>query len=631
MNIKSKLCVGLFLSASMSASVSTSALAGGTWEVLALGDGSTPAGIVGIKGAVWVPNQFNNPVIDQDGNVTFRSQIAGPGITATGATANHLVVVTGNGSGGWTVVARNNAGVPGNSPAGAVFSRTGSPNNSIASSNNISEDGGIVVSGYMTGPGIVNSGTTTQNDTATWFIPKGGAPKLLAQRLDACPGTAGALYSTNPMNAGSGLRTNSLGQALFYVSLTGGDTVTANNAAIVLLQEGADQLVMRKGDPAPGLAGLTVNPSAFGQFLNGSKVLFSGTLVGGGVSSANDTAYFTNIGVAGGGYRIFAREGDPIPGFKGLTIANSSSLSLGQRPLANDGTITFIATLGGSATALDNSALMTENNGTFSILLRKGDSIPGITDSTDPNFAGKVLQNPSSTGFVRNRNGLVAFEGVIMNADGSPISSPAPATFFGVRKSDGTVITVARQTDPVPGLPGWTMNSLSGTTSLCVSDAGVVVFLAGMSNPTIQESGNALLAWDEANGLRLLAKASSSDVPPFAPTGDTTFTGTPINQLTLIGSTGNNGDGGHTGLSTTGWLVLRAGDTANSLYAISRIFLGSTGPACPADVNGSGAVDAADLASVLAGWGTTSPDINGDGVVDASDLAALLAAWGSCD
>jgi hypothetical protein len=41
-------------------------------------------------------------------------------------------------------------------------------------------------------------------------------------------------------------------------------------------------------------------------------------------------------------------------------------------------------------------------------------------------------------------------------------------------------------------------------------------------------------------------------------------------------------------------------------------------------------VDAADLAALLAGWGTASPDPNGDGNVDAADLAVLLAAWGPC-
>jgi len=627
MNTKSKLCVGLFLSASITASV----LADGTWEVVALNDGISPANINGIAGAVWVPNSLNNPVIDQNGKITFRAQIAGPNITSLGGTANHVVIVSGFAN-NWSVVARNGSGVPGNTPAGAIISRPSSANNSIVSANNISEDGGVLVSGFMTGPGIVNSGTTTQNDTAMWFVPASGTPVLMAQRLDACPGTAGAFYST-AMTAGSGQRTNGLGQSLFSVTLAGGDTVTANNAAIVLLKDGPDQLVMRKGDAAPGLAGFTVNPDTFGLFLNGSKVLFSGKLVGSGISTANDSVYLTNIGVAGGGNRIFAREGDAIsvPGTKGLTIANTSSLSFGQRPMANDGTITFIATLGGSATTLNNTAIMTENAGTFSILLRKGASIPGITDSSNPSFTGKVLSTPNSTGFVRNRNGMLAFEGILMNADGSSISSPNPATFFGVRKPDGTLITVCKETDPVPGLSGWVMNSLSGSTSLCVADSGTVVFSANMSNTTLNETGNAILAWDEAGGLRLLAKASSSGVAPFGATGDTIFTGTPCNQLTLIGSTGNNGDGGHTGLSSNGWLTLRAGDTANSLYAIARIRVGATTNPCPADVNGSGAVDASDLAAVLAGWDGASPDLNGDGIVNAADLATILAAWGPCN
>jgi len=627
MNTKSKLCVGLFLSASITASV----LADGTWEVVALNDGISPANINGIAGAVWVPNSLNNPVIDQNGKITFRAQIAGPNITNLGGTANHVVIVSGFAN-NWSVVARNGSGVPGNTPAGAIISRPSNANNSIVSSNNISEDGGVLVSGFMTGPGIVNSGTNTQNDTAMWFVPVSGTPVLMAQRLDACPGTAGAFYSTT-MTAGSGQRTNGLGQSPFYVSLAGGDTVTANNAAIVLLKDGLDQLVMRKGDPAPGLAGFTVNPDSFGLFLNGSKVLFSGKLVGSGISTANDSVYLTNIGVAGGGNRIFAREGDAIsvPGTKGLTIANTSSLSFGQRPMANDGTITFIATLGGSATSLNSTAIMTENAGTFSILLRKGASIPGITDSSNPSFTGKVFSTPSSTGFVRNRNGMLAFEGILMNADGSSISSPNPATFFGVRKPDGTLITVCKETDPVPGLSGWVMNSLSGSTSLCVADSGTVVFSANMSNTTLNETGNAILAWDEAGGLRLLAKASSSGVAPFGATGDTIFTGTPCNQLTLIGSTGNNGDGGHTGLSSNGWLTLRAGDTANGLYAIARIRVGATTNPCPADVNGSGAVDASDLAAVLAGWDGASPDLNGDGIVNAADLATILAAWGPCN
>jgi hypothetical protein len=218
-----------------------------------------------------------------------------------------------------------------------------------------------------------------------------------------------------------------------------------------------------------------------------------------------------------------------------------------------------------------------------------------------------------------------------MNADGSGITSPAPATFFGVRKPDGTVLTLCRETDPVVGLPaGWVYSSMNGSTSPCISDAGVVVFSANIANATLSESGNAIMAWDAINGLRVLAKASSSTVSPFAPTGDTNFTGTPINQITLIGSTGNNGDGGHTGLSSNGWLTLRASDTANIIQCFARIYLGTTANTCPADLNQSGAVDASDLATLLGAWGTSGGDINGDGTTDASDLASLLGAWGAC-
>ncbi|MBM4114705.1 MAG: hypothetical protein FJ252_02370 [Phycisphaerae bacterium] len=47
----------------------------------------------------------------------------------------------------------------------------------------------------------------------------------------------------------------------------------------------------------------------------------------------------------------------------------------------------------------------------------------------------------------------------------------------------------------------------------------------------------------------------------------------------------------------------------------------------PADIDGNGNVDGADLGLLLAGWGSSSPDVNGDGVVDGSDLGLLLAAW----
>jgi hypothetical protein len=59
----------------------------------------------------------------------------------------------------------------------------------------------------------------------------------------------------------------------------------------------------------------------------------------------------------------------------------------------------------------------------------------------------------------------------------------------------------------------------------------------------------------------------------------------------------------------------------------------SVGAACPADINGSGIVDASDLTQLLAAWGSDlgTADIDGNGTVDGLDLSAVLAAWGPCN
>ena len=55
-------------------------------------------------------------------------------------------------------------------------------------------------------------------------------------------------------------------------------------------------------------------------------------------------------------------------------------------------------------------------------------------------------------------------------------------------------------------------------------------------------------------------------------------------------------------------------------------------PDCPADINGDGVVDGADLSTLLGAWGESGgpADIDGSGVVDGADLAALLGEWGVC-
>lgn len=53
---------------------------------------------------------------------------------------------------------------------------------------------------------------------------------------------------------------------------------------------------------------------------------------------------------------------------------------------------------------------------------------------------------------------------------------------------------------------------------------------------------------------------------------------------------------------------------------------------CPPDINCSGAVDVADLLSVITSWGNTSgpADVNSSGSVDVADLLTVITTWGPC-
>lgn len=71
-------------------------------------------------------------------------------------------------------------------------------------------------------------------------------------------------------------------------------------------------------------------------------------------------------------------------------------------------------------------------------------------------------------------------------------------------------------------------------------------------------------------------------------------------------------------------------DQTVGIYA-ATIVLGAGG--CPADIDGSGDVDFADILAVLAAWSNEGgpEDIDGSGFVDFGDLLIVLAAWGPCE
>ncbi|MSR40610.1 MAG: hypothetical protein EXS10_01730 [Phycisphaerales bacterium] len=586
-----RVTVGAFLTLSLSAAAFAIPQ---SWEnVISTND----AGVPGVKGAVWVPNQFNNPTIDTLGRVSFRGQIGGAGIT----TANSRLIMQGAPS-AWSILARDGSGVPANLIVGYVFN-TMTGINGVGSANNISADGGVLVSGNVNGLGVV---ATT--DTAMFFIAADGASSLLVREGDVCPGTAGATMST-AMTAGSGQQTNNTGRTIFNTALLGGDVVgTTNNNAIVTYSPTGAATIFRKGSSAPGFAdGTTMTPDAFQFQLTGNHVEFGGTLVNAAtVTTSNDKARFTSSGAAAGSLRMYIREGSVMAGLEPLAVKPLSSISPTLRSLRLDGSILNIVDLSGGDTValINDKALVRESNGTFNMIMRRGESVPGVAAPT-------VFGTFNTSSVLMNNNGMLAFQGILMHSDGVTVITNG--TYVGVRKANGSLFTLIRQGDALPDGSGTIVGSLNGNTSICSNDEGLVVFNATYTG------GAAICAWDETTGLRVLTK-----------TGDTSFTGTAANSISLIGGTGMNGNGGCTGLSSNGWLTLRAGDSVNSKYTIARIDLGMAPASCVADLSGDGIVDGADIATLLDSWNAAGGDLDNSGVTDAADLAIMLDAWGAC-
>ena len=602
----------------MALTATASTFADGTWTNIASTDGN-PAGLTSIPGvpadAQWVPNQFNNPVIGPTGIVTFRGQLAGTGLQTTAPNNTHIFVTGNSGGAGLTQIARAGNALPSGLAAGLVCNTT-TGTNGLGSTQYQCANGATLITGNLNGTGV----TTTTSPFWMWRDSTGTNNYILYRGGDAYPVGTGVVMS---VSAGSPQYVNNDGKALVSAALTGTGVVTAagvtqNNSAVMWMGPSGKTVVIRKGDAAPGFTDGTVfQPDTFGLACNGDGIVISGKLAAAsGITTSNDGVYLTNAW--GNGLEIFARKGSPIPGyptlnFQNLVTATTAPITLAQHPLMNDGSIVFRSSLGGSGATvgINDSATFSAKNGVFTMLLRKGDSVPGIS--------GLVFSSTGS-GSVMNNNGMYAYEGILMNADGTSITDPTiGSSFLGVRKANGTVVVLARALDAIPGIPGATYAGISGSSSLCISDSGVVVFANSFNLGTANNT--AIFAWDEVTGLRVIAKS-----------GDTNFTGTACNQLTLFGGTGVTGNGINSALNAAGQLVIRAGDSVNSINTIAKIDLGST--PCPADLTGDGVVNGADLAALLGAWGPCSgscpADLTGDGVVNGADLAALLGAWGNC-
>jgi hypothetical protein len=83
---------------------------------------------------------------------------------------------------------------------------------------------------------------------------------------------------------------------------------------------------------------------------------------------------------------------------------------------------------------------------------------------------------------------------------------------------------------------------------------------------------------------------------------------------------------------TTGGAVPTTGQASDGEVEDYQVTV-QIAPSCPADVDGNGWVNTADLSILISQWGECQgclADLNDNGWVNTADLSILISQWGTC-
>jgi len=439
-----------------------------------------------------------------------------------------------------------------------------------------------------------------------------------------------------------------------------------NDSAIYTAIDGEVTLLMREGDEAPLVSTPETRLNGFtGVILNDQGTL--GILAEVQIPKPGvepDRFGPVSYLIRDGETILVGGVEEPAPGFP----ASTPFAAVGVPSLNSNDRMSFVGAV------FDPDSGATAGTGIWSgfpndvrLTVASGDPAPGTEPET-------VFDTPQSTP-LQGSQGDILFSALLSG----------PSIFFGNdigiwRRSGGALTLAARLSEPLPEIgEGVTLTGLETP----IGDAsGASVLRVEFVGPGVNTSNDlAVLAIEADNSRRLVAR-TGEQAPgaapgqlwinfPFPPMIDAMGRAAFIGELTGPGVTSLNREGvwvvDRDGAAR---LIVRQGDIvevapgdAREVFAISALLSSDvdtgeprgfedntivfqllftdltsammrvTLPAqiVPADLNGDGGVDGADLGALLGAWGpcegACEADLNGDGAVDGADLGTLLGAW----
>lgn len=295
------------------------------------------------------------------GQLAYQAELSGTGVSAA------------NDFGIWRdtrLIARTGDVAPG-TPAGVTFKAL-----TLAGMN---AAGQVVYQGQLTGPGV-----DTGSEFGIWRDST-----LIVREGSAAPGTASGVRFRGASQA----VIHASGQVAFRSGLAGTDVVAGVNDGGIW-RDGT--LVVREGDAAPGTAsGVSFDVVSLSQINAAGQVLFTGTLTGAGITTANN----------GGLWRddtLIVRKGQAAPGAgSGVSFASTEAAQL-----AAGGQVAFAAQLMNAGGVIGQALYLTDGV-EFVPVARTADALAGSTITA-------LATSPTTGSF--NDNGQLAYRATL--ADG---------------------------------------------------------------------------------------------------------------------------------------------------------------------------------------------------------------------
>jgi hypothetical protein len=287
---------------------------------------------------------------------------------------------------------------------------------------------------------------------------------------------------------------NEAGRIAFSADFIGPGVTPDDTGGIWTNRTGNLTLVARRGRSAPGAsAGVNFNGFSEARFNDIGQTAFFASLTGLGVRTSNDGGYWSE---GSGELRLIVREGDPVP--TGEPGVNFNLQFFSYPGFNNAGQTAFRGPpVGAGVTALNDSALWSEGKGSLALVAREGSAAPGTGAGVtfDDFFSSPVINGAGQTAFVATLKG----------------DAVTTANRVGLwTEADGDLALVARTGDAAPGTePGVTFGNLVGDTNSApvLNAAGQVAFHGRLTGSGITTSNDAgIWAQDITGAVTLIAR-----------------------------------------------------------------------------------------------------------------------------